>query len=163
MESYIRDYQYNKLRSGMLNFLTNQVSALYYLTIKDRLYCDLVTSTSRQSAQYVLYNVLFTIMKCVGPILPHLIEELYANLPERRTQSFFQVDYHVKDDWDNVEINDIMKVLLDVKREINNNKNGEVNTLEKRVELHLSKKFLNLLKVKFVNFITKKLIDETSN
>lgn len=145
MDSYIREYQFSKLCAGMLNFLTNQVSAMYYTAIKDRLYCDSETSTSRLSAQYVLYNILLSIMKCIGPIVPHLVEELYLHLPQKQTTSFFQVDYEVKDDWDNVEIEEIMEVLLSIKKEINKNVDG--NTLQKRIEIELSEKFLNLLKV----------------
>lgn len=147
MDANIKDYQFNKLSLGVLNFVTNQLSAMYYMSIKDRLYCDAETDQSRQSAQYVLYQILFTLLKCIAPIVPHLAEELYSHLPQKQTTSFFQVDYKINDEWDNAEVDEIMAVLMSIKKEIN--KSLGSSTLDQLVEVRLSKKLMHLLKVQF--------------
>lgn len=147
MNTHIKEYQFNKIYSGILNFMTNQVSAMYYTAIKDRLYCDSKCSASRQSAQYVLYNILLSTMKNIGPIVPHLAEELYSHLPQKQqVDSFFQIDYQqMENDWDNIEIYEMMEVLMNIKKQIN--KTVGANTLDKMVYVHLSKKIMNVLKV----------------
>lgn len=65
-----------------MHFVTNDVSALYCHLIKDRLYCDEVTSPTRAAAVQVAKEILNILIRTIAPILPHLAEEAWLHHPQ---------------------------------------------------------------------------------
>ncbi|XP_031435618.1 isoleucine--tRNA ligase, mitochondrial isoform X3 [Clupea harengus] len=63
------------------NFVARDLSSFYFSVIKDRLYCEAEDSLSRRSCQTVLEEVLDGMTRTIGPILPHLAEEVYLHAP----------------------------------------------------------------------------------
>lgn len=57
------------------------LSNFYFDVAKDRLYVGGTTSFTRQSCQTVLAAHLLSIVKVIAPILPHLAEDVWQNLP----------------------------------------------------------------------------------
>ncbi|KAK5642697.1 hypothetical protein RI129_008864 [Pyrocoelia pectoralis] len=131
-------YEYNKLSQSINNFVTNPVSSLYYLAIKDRLYCDEQYSPSRKAAQFVLLQLAKIITKCIAPTVPHLAEELYLHFPQKHKESFFHLQpLDVEKSWYNPEIAELMEnVILKIKRELH--KLVGTNTLSQNVQIRLS-------------------------
>lgn len=66
----------------IVNFITNDVSAIYGHLIKDRIYCEKIDSSYRLGALDVTNEVLTLCVRSVAPILPHLAEEVWLHHPE---------------------------------------------------------------------------------
>lgn len=75
-------YEYHNVTKEVLNFVTNDVSAVYCHMIKDRLYCEKVSSPYRAAATDVLNSTLTVLVRSIAPILPFLAEEVWLYYPE---------------------------------------------------------------------------------
>lgn len=60
-------------------FINNDLSAFYLELAKDRLYAG--STESRQRTQMILLHILQNMIRWLGPVTPHLIEEVEAFLP----------------------------------------------------------------------------------
>lgn len=120
-DAHKTNFQFNKICTGLINLLTNPVSALYYTAVKDRLYCNFSDDPSRRSAQYVMMQIIFAVCKSIAPILPHLVEEIYMNLPQKNQGSFFQNAQHfsIGEHWSNDVVKSVMDAVLNIRKEIN--------------------------------------------
>ncbi|KAK2645945.1 hypothetical protein Ddye_021140 [Dipteronia dyeriana] len=79
-ESY-ENYQFFKIFQIMQRFVIVDLSNFYFDVAKDRLYVGGTKSFTRRSCQTVLSAHLFSIVRVVAPILPHLAEDVWQNLP----------------------------------------------------------------------------------
>lgn len=70
------DHQYNRVAATIVNFITNDVSAFYLHTIKDRLYCG--SEDEYRSLQAVLHKAFLVLNKALWPITPFLVEECWS-------------------------------------------------------------------------------------
>lgn len=141
-DDYLKEYQFNKLCTSVINLTTNQISALYYTAIKDRLYCDTVDSDNRRSAQFVLNQMFLVLGESLGSIVPHLIEELHGHLHNESSKSFYESHEPNKlDEWHNDSVEEVMKTVLDVKKELN--KILGANTNNSSINIKVSKEFSN--------------------
>jgi len=87
-ESY-EEYGFNGATQELLRFSISDLSNFYLDVAKDRLYISSINDkVRRRSCQTVLYNVLEGFMIAISPILPHMAEDLYQNLPFERTDKF---------------------------------------------------------------------------
>ncbi|MCE9560215.1 MAG: class I tRNA ligase family protein, partial [Armatimonadetes bacterium] len=80
MDAYNR-YEFGQVISGIHNFCSKQISAIYNDAIKDRMYCDGADWPTRRSGQKACHFVLLTLTKLLAPILPHTAEEVYERMP----------------------------------------------------------------------------------
>lgn len=69
-------YDYSKPRSDTEQFFWHVFCDQYLELVKDRFYNDDRTG-QRDSAQFVLFHALRTVLKLFAPIMPHITEELY--------------------------------------------------------------------------------------
>ncbi|KAK0607427.1 hypothetical protein LWI29_014832 [Acer saccharum] len=83
-ESY-ENYQFFKIFQIIQRFVIVDLSNFYFDVAKDRLYVGGTTSFTRRSCQTVLSAHLFSIVRVVAPILPHLAEDVWQNLPYQYT------------------------------------------------------------------------------
>lgn len=136
MKNY-ESYEFHKIPIPLINFITNPLSSLYYSAIKDRLYCDSADAPSRQAAQYVLLQLFNVIVKSVSPILPHLAEELYSHLPQKKSDSLLQnFDCDANSSWQNEEVCGFVEdYLLGMKREVNQRHGANVTSLDVQVRV----------------------------
>lgn len=140
------DYQFNRINKNVINLLTNTVSALYYPSIKDRLYCEIETSAARKGAQYVLLQVFNIVTQMIAPIVPHLVEEMHLHLPQRSSESYFtQRHLPPQDWWSNEHIRQIGDIVLDIRRDVNVQVGATTNNLI--VNIGLSEDCRNLINV----------------
>ena len=70
------EYEYFKTKSETENFFWNTFCDNYLEIIKKRLY-EPKSKEEKESAQFVLYTTLLTILKLFAPIMPYITEELY--------------------------------------------------------------------------------------
>jgi len=67
-------YEYSKVRMDVERFFWNMFCDNYLEIVKTRVYQN---KKGKESAQYVLYQGLLTILKLIAPIMPFISEELY--------------------------------------------------------------------------------------
>ncbi|XP_047310056.1 isoleucine--tRNA ligase, chloroplastic/mitochondrial [Impatiens glandulifera] len=79
-ESY-ENYQFFKIFQIIQRFVIVDLSNFYFDAAKDRLYVGGSTSFTRRSCQTVLAEHLLSISRIIAPILPHLAEDVWQNLP----------------------------------------------------------------------------------
>lgn len=80
LDSY-NTYSFAYALQEVLNFLVQDVSALYASIAKDSLYCDSASSQRRKEFQSVIYQVVTTLNKLLAPVLCFTMEEVYQNIP----------------------------------------------------------------------------------
>lgn len=71
-----KSYQYNRVTSTILNFVTNQLSGTYLHTVKDRFYCG--TLAQQADVRNVLRSALYVLNKALWPIIPFMVEECWS-------------------------------------------------------------------------------------
>lgn len=110
------NFRYNHVAQSILYFISNKVSALYCHCIKDRLYCSSKDSNNRIAAQLVVHTILVSLCKALGPILPHLIEEVWQHHP------LYEKPFYFTKNISQVKVKDVdtsvMDAILDLKRDI---------------------------------------------
>jgi len=75
VDQHYKDYRYDLVANEIYNFTAKNLSPIYFVTIKDILYCDPLNSQRRKSCLTVLnytYNIL---LRCIYPIMPHIVHE----------------------------------------------------------------------------------------
>ncbi|XP_057652839.1 isoleucine--tRNA ligase, mitochondrial [Diorhabda carinulata] len=157
---FMENFQYHKLSNAVINFLTNSVSALYFNSIKDRLYCNIVDSTERRSAQFTLYQILEIVTQSIAPMLPHLVEELYLYFLQKQNTSYFTSEHSKPtDEWKDSKIEKLFDIILLCKRDIN--KEIGANTTDKVVEIMFAKDvcFYDIKPISNLKELEKQLID----
>lgn len=138
----------NKLSSHIINFLTGPISALYYVIIKDRLYCNEANDSQRRASQFVLSELIKIVTWCFSPILPHLAEEIFQHLPQKQEGSFFNsASSNKSENWCNSKVVNVVEdLLLPIKKEINKKVGNQ--TLYLDVEIQVSQDTLNSITVR---------------
>jgi isoleucyl-tRNA synthetase len=85
------EFQFQRAVQELLRFASADLSNFYLDVAKDRLYISGVDDTRRRSCQTVLHKCLEGFAKAVAPILPHMAEDAWQNLPyKRETDSVFE-------------------------------------------------------------------------
>ncbi|GMH18782.1 hypothetical protein Nepgr_020623 [Nepenthes gracilis] len=79
-ESYEK-YQFFKIFQIIQRFVIVDLSNFYFDVAKDRLYVGGTSSFTRRSCQTILAAQLLSIVRIIAPILPHLAEDVWQNLP----------------------------------------------------------------------------------
>lgn len=76
------NYDFASALQEVLNFLVQDVSALYASIAKDSLYCDEANALRRKEYQSVIYQVVNTLTALLAPVLAFTMDEVYQNIPE---------------------------------------------------------------------------------
>lgn len=85
------EYQFNRAIQELLRFASADLSNFYLDIAKDRLYISSIDDARRRSCQTVLHACLEGFAKAVAPVLPHMAEDIWQNLPyEVTTESVFE-------------------------------------------------------------------------
>jgi isoleucyl-tRNA synthetase len=81
VDDAMSQYQFSRATQELLRFSTSDLSNFYLDVAKDRLYISAVDDARRRSCQTVLHSLLEGFAKAVAPILPHMAEDIWQNLP----------------------------------------------------------------------------------
>ena len=100
------NYEYSKAKDEAVNFFWHDFCDNYLEIVKNRIY----SGNKKESAEYVLYHSLLTILKLMAPITPFITEELYLKYYKEKEKSIhisswpkkFKVNSNKKDEeiWD---------------------------------------------------------------
>ncbi|KAI5252103.1 isoleucyl-tRNA synthetase [Aureobasidium subglaciale] len=74
-------YEFHKGVQAINKFINADLSGFYFEVIKDRLYAD--DENVRRHTQTVLFIIMEELCHMLGPITPHLIEEVWQHIPEQ--------------------------------------------------------------------------------
>lgn len=84
------DYQFQRAVQEISRFATADLSNFYLDVAKDRLYISGVDEHRRRSCQTVLHACIEGFAKAIAPILPHMAEDIWQNIPyEKQSESVF--------------------------------------------------------------------------
>ncbi|MDZ4787634.1 MAG: isoleucine--tRNA ligase [Blastochloris sp.] len=73
-------YEFHQVYQTINRFCTVELSSLYVDVLKDRMYCDGAESTTRRSAQTVMYQIAVSLTQLLAPIIPFTAEETWGFL-----------------------------------------------------------------------------------
>ncbi|KAK4265762.1 hypothetical protein QN277_026775 [Acacia crassicarpa] len=88
-------YQFFKIFQILQRFVIVDLSNFYFDVAKDRLYVGGSRSYTRKSCQTVLAAHLLSIVRVIAPILPHLAEDVWQNLPFQYVTEYGSVPEYV--------------------------------------------------------------------
>lgn len=84
-------YQFQRAVQELLRFASADMSNFYLDVAKDRLYISAINDARRRSCQTVIHALLEGYAKALAPILPHMAEDIWQNLPyTKATESVFE-------------------------------------------------------------------------
>jgi isoleucyl-tRNA synthetase len=84
-------FQFFKFFQKVQNFCVVDLSNFYLDIAKDRLYISALNSPRRRSCQTVMAIILENLAKAIAPVLCHMAEDIWQNLPyEKSAKSVFE-------------------------------------------------------------------------
>lgn len=90
----MEDYQFQRAVQEIARFASADLSNFYLDVAKDRLYISGVDEKRRRSCQTVLQACIEGFAKAIAPILPHMAEDIWQNIPyETKGESVFLGGY----------------------------------------------------------------------
>jgi valyl-tRNA synthetase len=72
-----QEYSHASAKTRIETFFWEMFTDNYMEMVKTRLYDSPAGAPERESARYALYNILFTIIKLIAPVMPFITEEIY--------------------------------------------------------------------------------------
>lgn len=85
------DNQFIRANQALLQLASQDLSSFYLDSAKDRLYISRKEDIRRRSCQTVLVHMLEQLTVMLAPLVPHMSEEVWQNIPySRPTMSVFQ-------------------------------------------------------------------------
>ena len=81
VEGAYDEYQFYRVNSAIFQFAVSDLSAFYLDTAKDRLYISSKNDPRRRSCQTVLRHLLEQLTVAMAPVVPHMAEDVWQNLP----------------------------------------------------------------------------------
>lgn len=86
IEGY-RKFEYHTVYHALYNYVTVDLSAVYFDILKDRLYTFAPKSAARRSAQTAIYEIIDKLARLLAPILAFTADEIWENIPGKREAS----------------------------------------------------------------------------
>ncbi|MBE7379869.1 MAG: isoleucine--tRNA ligase [Leptolyngbya sp. SIO1E4] len=114
-------YQFFRFFQTVQNFCVVDLSNFYLDAAKDRLYISAATSPRRRSCQTVLAVAIENLARAIAPVLSHMAEDVWQNLPYATAyQSVFESGWvTLKDEWRQPSLAEKWEQLRTVRQEVN--------------------------------------------
>jgi isoleucyl-tRNA synthetase len=121
VDEAMETYHFQRAIQEILRFASSDLSNFYLDVAKDRLYISGLNDARRRSAQTVIHACVEGYAKAISPILPHMAEDIWLNLPyETPTKSVFEGGWPVElssfPDYDAVKWEFVRQVRDDVNK-----------------------------------------------
>ncbi|PMP61981.1 MAG: isoleucine--tRNA ligase [Hydrogenobaculum sp.] len=150
---FYKNHQYHRFYHRLMEFISVDLSALYFDVIKDRLYMHKSGSFERLSAQTALYFLLKNLAILLSPVLSFTAEETYyymKSIENHLPESIFMNEYKASNFTDEELLKDYQKLLLlrkDVLKAIEMERKKDVikHPYEARVVIKPNEEFYGLL------------------
>lgn len=81
-------YEFHRYYQVLQNFCVTELSALYFDVTKDTLYTAPREALERRAVQTVLYELLITLTPMLVPVMPHLAEDIWLNIPPEHKPTY---------------------------------------------------------------------------
>ncbi len=91
VDKAFENYEFYKYFQYLQNFAAVDLSSFYLDIVKDRLYTKGKKSLSRRAVQTVMYEILWTILEILAPVMPHQAEDIFLNMPENQRKGLKSV------------------------------------------------------------------------
>ncbi|MFN8007188.1 MAG: isoleucine--tRNA ligase [Terriglobia bacterium] len=82
IQEWYRDYEFHRIFHAVNEFVTVQLSSLYFDILKDRLYTAAPNSVLRRSSQTSLYRILDALTRAMAPIYSFTSDEIWQYLSQ---------------------------------------------------------------------------------
>ncbi|MEM0981903.1 MAG: isoleucine--tRNA ligase, partial [Cyanobacteria bacterium P01_H01_bin.58] len=114
-------YQFFRFFQAVQNFCVVDLSNFYLDVAKDRLYISAAASLRRRSCQTVLAQIIENLARVIAPVLSHMAEDIWQNLPYATAhQSVFESGWvKVADEWRQPDLAAKWEQLRTVRQEVN--------------------------------------------
>jgi len=127
VDQSVDEYHFQRAIQEIIRFSNTDLSNFYLDVAKDRLYISGIDDDRRRSCQTVIHACLEGFAKAIAPMLPHMAEDIWQNLPyEKSTDSVFEGGWPKDlmsfpetdtEDWDLIRVvrDDVNKMLETVR------------------------------------------------
>jgi isoleucyl-tRNA synthetase len=78
--AYYEEYAFHKVYRAAYDFVTTDLSAVYFDVLKDRLYTSGARSQARRSGQTTLYRLNSAMVRLLAPVLAYTCEEVWRHM-----------------------------------------------------------------------------------
>lgn len=114
-------FQYFRFFQTIQNFCVVDLSNFYLDIAKDRLYISANDAFRRRSCQTVLVVAVESLAKAIAPVLPHMAEDIWQNLPYPTPyKSVFESGWvKLEEKWHNPELVKLWEELRKTRTEVN--------------------------------------------
>ena len=115
------NYEFSKFFQILQSFCVVDLSNFYLDIAKDRLYVSSSNQYRRRSCQFVLSKIIENLAVLISPVLCHMAEDIWQNLPYQVPEkSVFQRGWpKINSDWKNIDIDSKIFNLRKLRVEIN--------------------------------------------
>lgn len=114
-------YQFFRFFQTVQNFCVVDLSNFYLDIAKDRLYISALDAPRRRSCQTVLRVALENLARAIAPVLPHMAEDIWQNLPYKTPfKSVFEAGWvHLEDQWRQPELAEFWQTVRKIRTDVN--------------------------------------------
>jgi isoleucyl-tRNA synthetase len=114
-------YQFFRFFQTVQNFCVVDLSNFYLDIAKDRLYISAADSPRRRSCQTVLAIAIENLARAIAPVLCHMAEDIWQNLPYAQDcESVFQAGWvKLETDWENPSLAEQWQQLRALRQDVN--------------------------------------------
>jgi isoleucyl-tRNA synthetase len=121
VQEAFESYQFFRFFQTVQNFCVVDLSNFYLDIAKDRLYISDAASFRRRSCQTVLAVAIESLARAIAPVLSHMAEDIWQNLPYPTPyQSVFQSGWvRLEQDWQQPPLGEKWTQLRTIRQEVN--------------------------------------------
>jgi isoleucyl-tRNA synthetase len=121
IDDAFKSYQFFRFFQTVQNFCVVDLSNFYLDIAKDRLYISAADSPRRRSCQTVLAIAIENLARAISPVLSHMAEDIWQNLPYATAEkSVFQAGWvKIEDQWKQPELSATWSQVRSIRQEVN--------------------------------------------
>lgn len=121
IDDAFKSYQFFRFFQTVQNFCVVDLSNFYLDIAKDRLYISAADSPRRRSCQTVLAIAIENLARAIAPVLSHMAEDIWQNLPYATAEkSVFQAGWvKLEEQWQRPDLSATWSQVRSIRQEVN--------------------------------------------
>lgn len=155
-------YEFYKFYQILQNYCAVDLSSFYFDIVKDRLYTG--AKSSRNSVQFILNELLKSLLPIVSPVLPHLAEDVWRHFPKGLSKKYESALFNrfvpINQQYLNQSLAADFKAILEIKQLVF--KTLETARADKKIGKSLESKVILAIKNPEYSKVLEKYISELS-